>query len=41
MRVGALQDWPLFMKQARTPLVTDFDRSASGRMMFADLPPSS
>ena len=41
MRVGALHDCPLFSKQPRTPLVTAFGKSASSRMMFADLPPSS
>jgi hypothetical protein len=40
-RVGALQDWPLFMKQPRTPLVTAAARSTSSSRMFADLPPSS
>ncbi len=41
MRVGALQDWPLFMKHWRTPPATLAARSASSRMMFADFPPSS
>ncbi len=41
MRVGALHDWPLFMKQLRTPPLTERSRSASSRMMLADLPPSS
>ena len=41
MRVGALHDWPLFMKQLRTPPFTERSRSASSRMMLADLPPSS
>src|SRR5689334_25365544 len=41
MRVGALQDWPLLLKQLCTPLLTDHARSASRRMMLGDLPPSS
>ena len=41
MRVGALQDWPLLVKQLRTPASTARLRSASSRMMFGDLPPSS
>ena len=39
-RVGALQDWPELLKQWRTPRVTAF-ASASAKMMFAPLPPSS
>jgi len=41
MRVGALHDWPLLRKQCWMPSLTAFLRSASLRMMFADLPPSS
>ena len=41
MRVGASQDWPLLPKQALTPFFTARSKSASGRMMLADLPPSS
>ena len=41
MRVGALHDWPLFMKQLCTPPRTTASMSASSRTMLADLPPSS
>ena len=41
MRVGASQDCPLLEKQARVPARTAAAKSASGRMMFGDLPPSS
>src|SRR5262249_56903336 len=41
MRVGALHDCPLLRKQPRTPALTTPSRSASSRMMLADLPPSS
>ena len=41
MRVGALQDWPLLLKQPSTSRVTAFWKSASSSRMFADLPPSS
>src|SRR5690606_28105186 len=41
MRVGALQDWPLLVKQVTTPPVTAACRSASSRLIFADLPPNS
>ncbi len=41
MRVGASQDWPLLPKQPSTPLRTAVAKSASGRMMLGDLPPSS
>ena len=41
MRVGALQDWPVLRKHACTPSLTAFSRSASSRMILADLPPSS
>ena len=41
MRVGASHDWPLLLKHAAVPRVTASAKSASGRMMFADLPPSS
>src|SRR6516164_5373006 len=41
MRVGALQDWPVLRKQDCAPSVTALSRSASSRMMLADLPPSS
>src|SRR5438874_9809753 len=40
MRVGALQDWPVLRKHACTPSLTALSRSASSRMMLADLPPS-
>src|SRR5208337_4067222 len=38
---GASQDCPLLEKQARTPARTAAGKSASGKMMFGDLPPSS
>ena len=41
MRVGALQDWPRLRKAAPTPSGTARLSSASGRMIFGDLPPSS
>ena len=41
MRVGALHDCPLFSAQPIMPPPTAVARSASSRMMFADLPPSS
>ncbi len=41
IRVGALQDWPELLNTWATPPVTAFCRSASSRMMFGDLPPSS
>src|SRR5207237_4813356 len=41
MLVGALQDWPVLRKHACTPSLTAFSRSASSRMILADLPPSS
>ena len=41
MRVGALQDWPVLLKQCAVPPVIAFARSASSRMMLGDLPPSS
>ena len=41
MRVGALQDWPELVMTARTPPVTAVFMSASSRMMFGLLPPSS
>lgn len=41
MRVGALQDWPRLRKAARTPSGTARRKSASGKMIFDDLPPSS
>ena len=34
MRVGALHDWPLLLKQLRTPRVTASSISASGRIRF-------
>src|SRR5260370_37111097 len=40
-RVGASHDWPVLRKHPRTPSVTAFSRSASSRIMLADLPPSS
>ncbi len=41
IRVGALQDWPVLRKHACTPCLTALSRSASSRIMWADLPPSS
>ena len=41
MRVGALQDWPELLNTCAVPPLTAFCRSASSRMMFGDLPPSS
>src|SRR5258706_12291617 len=41
MRVGALQDWPVFRKHARAPSLSAVSKSASSKMMLADLPPSS
>jgi hypothetical protein len=41
MRVGALHDWPRLRKAAATPSETARSRSASGRITFGDLPPSS
>src|SRR6218665_593927 len=41
MRVGALHDWPELPMTPRTPAVTALLKSASARMMFGDLPPSS
>ena len=41
MRVGALQDCPEFLKQCAAPPPMAFSKSASSRMMLADLPPSS
>ena len=41
MRVGALQDWPALAITALTPPATARSRSASSRMRFGDLPPSS
>ena len=41
IRVGALQDWPVFSKHPRAPPMTAFSKSASSRMILADLPPSS
>src|SRR6202162_2430020 len=41
MRVGASQDCPVLRKQASTPCLTAFSKSASSKMMLADLPPSS
>ena len=41
MRVGALHDWPLLLKHWRVPCVTARRKSASGRMMLGDFPPSS
>ena len=41
MRVGALHDWPVLRAQPCTPAATACSRSASSRMMLADLPPSS
>ena len=42
IRVGALQDCPLFPKQPAIPPATAFPKSAaSSRIIFADLPPSS
>src|SRR6185312_9159194 len=41
MREGALQDWPVLFIIASTPPPTAVFKSASSRMTFADLPPSS
>jgi hypothetical protein len=42
IRVGASQDWPVLPKQPSTPAAfTAAGRSAVGRMMLGDLPPSS
>ena len=41
IRVGALQDWPVLVITERTPPVTAVFMSASSRMMFGLLPPSS
>src|ERR1700758_2041008 len=41
MRVGALQDCPVLRKHSCTPCATAFSKSASSKMMLADLPPSS
>ena len=41
MRVSALQVWPELRKHFATPSVTACSRSASSRMTFGDLPPSS
>ncbi len=40
MRVGALQLWPVLLKQRITPCFTAFS-GASAKMMLAPLPPSS
>ena len=39
--MGALQDWPLLLKQCLAPPVIADSKSASSKIMFADLPPSS
>ena len=41
MRVGALHDWPELLHIEVRSRVMAFGRSASSRMMLADLPPSS
>ena len=41
MRVSALQVWPELRKHFATPSVTASSRSASSRITFGDLPPSS
>ena len=41
IRVGALHDWPRLRKAAAMPRETARSRSASGRITFGDLPPSS
>src|SRR5579863_4171418 len=41
IRVGALQDCPVLRKHSCTPCLTALPKSASSRMMLADLPPSS
>src|ERR1700750_3003047 len=41
MRDGALQDWPELLNMCITPPVTALVRSASSRITFGDLPPSS
>src|SRR5580700_10298907 len=41
IRLGALQDWPEFVHIPAMSRATTASRSASSRMMLADLPPSS
>ena len=41
MRVGALQDWPLLLKQSATPQRTAASRICSSSTTSGDLPPSS
>lgn len=41
MRVGALQDWPVLLKQCCVPRFTAFGTSESAKTMLAPLPPSS
>ena len=41
MRVGALHDWPVLLKQCSAPRFTAFWISASANTMLGDLPPSS
>ena len=41
MREGALHDWPELLNICAVPPVTALVKSASSRMMFGDLPPSS
>ena len=41
MRVGALQDWPVLLKQWMAPRFTALATSASAKTMLAPLPPSS
>src|SRR5258708_37876924 len=41
MRLGALQDWPEFVHMPAMSRETTALKSASSRMMLADLPPSS
>ena len=41
MRVGALHDCPVLLKQAPTPRVTAASTSVSAKIRFGDLPPSS
>src|ERR1051326_2245298 len=41
IRDGALHDWPELLNMCMTPPATALVRSASSKMMFGDLPPSS
>ena len=41
MRVAALQDWPVLLKQKAAPIRTALSTSQSSKTRFGDLPPSS